>query len=294
MRSDARQAYLLLTLATLFWAGNTIIARALSDTVPPITLAFLRWVVATLIVLPFAWTALKQDASLIRRALPQLFMFSVLGVSSFNTLLYHAAHTTGANNIALLQTAMPPFIVMLGWLLYREHASRLVIIGITLGMIGAAVIILHGDLDALATLQFVSGDMWMLLAVFLYALYSVLLPSRPPIQPMSFIFVTFALGALSLWPLYLWEAGNAAPVQWDGKIVAAIGYVALFASALAYFCWNRGLELVGAQRAGVFICFLPAFTAVLAALLLDEPLYSYHVVGAVFIIGGFILVNLRK
>lgn len=290
----AASAYALLTLTTLFWGGNAVVGRALHAMIPPVTFAFWRWALAALILLPFAWTHLRKDWPLIRASWRILLALSVFGISCFNTMLYQAAHTATATDIALIQTAMPAVIVLLSLLLLRERVSRRAGVGVALGIGGAVYVVVHGEFSALTHLRLVPGDLWMLAAVFLYAFYSVLLRWRPPIHPLSLVWSTFVLGDLLLLPLYLWEwsARGAPALNW--QVAAGALYVALFPSVLSYLFWNRGVHVIGANRAGLFICLVPVFASALAIVFLGESLHTYHVVGLALILSGFLLVNRRQ
>jgi len=282
-------ASLPLTLAALFWAGNALLGRALRDDIPPVSLAFWRWAVAAMVLLPFAWRHVVRDAGIIRRSWPILFLLSVLGVSSFNAMLYHAAHTTTATNISLILTAMPAAIVVMNLVFFGERASRWKVAGAGLAMAGAAVVVLRGDVTALSELDVVDGDLWMSVAVVAYALYSVLLRRGPSVHPMTFVAVTFTMGALVLLPGAVWEARTVGGADWSAAVVAGVLYAAIFPSILAYLFWNRGVALAGAAYAGLFICLGPIFTALLAAPLLGESLRGFHLAGFVLIVGGLLL-----
>ena len=285
----ARLAYLLLTLTALFWAGNAIVGRALHTSVQPVTLAFWRWALAALFLLPFTWPHLRRDWRTLARHWPTMLGLSLLGISSFNTILYHAAHTTTATNIALIQAALPAMLLLLGFLLFGERMSHRGLLGMALTIGGAVVTVVHGDFNFLRTAQFVSGDVWMLAAVFLYALYSVLLRKAPRVHALSFLTATFIVGAAALLPLYLWEwHALGAPVLTTGLIAGAL-YVAVFPSIFAYLFWNHGVATVGAGTTGLFNCLIPVFAAVLAFAFLGERLHAYHVIGLALIVAGFVL-----
>jgi drug/metabolite transporter (DMT)-like permease len=284
-------AYGLLTLTTLFWGGNAVVGRALHADIPPVTLAFWRWTLACLLLLPFAWRRLRQDWPVVRSHWPILLVLSVLGIICFNTMLYQAAHTSSATNLALIQTAMPVAIVLLSRLLFGERISRSAALGVALGMGGAIYVVVRGDVATLEDMAVVPGDLWMLAAVILYALYSVLLSKRPPIQPLTLVAVTFVLGDAVLLPLYLWEWSLRGAPEAGLGVVAGVAYVAVFPSILSYLFWNRGVQLIGANRAGLFICLVPVFASALAITFLGERLHAYHVMGLALIVAGFLLVN---
>jgi drug/metabolite transporter (DMT)-like permease len=282
-------AYGLLTLTALFWAGNVLVGRGLHQDIPPAALAFWRWSVATLLLLPFAWPHLRRDLGRLVSGWPILLILSALGISTFNTILYHAAHTTTATNIALMQTTMPAAIVALDLTLFRKWPSGAGVVGSLLAMGGAATVVVRGDPRALLELDLVQGDVWMVGAMVIYALYSLLIPRRPPSHMLSFLAATFLIGSALLLPFYLWERAVQGSPEWNGGLVAAVLYVAVFPSILAYLFWNRGVEQVGAGQTGLFVCLVPVFTAVLAVPLLGETLQPFHLGGFVLISAGILL-----
>lgn len=283
-----RMAYLLLALATLFWAGNAIVGRALHTSIPPVSFAFWRWVLASLFLLPFTWHRLRRDARALLAAWRIVLVLAFLGIACFNTLLYTAAQTTTATNIALIQTAMPAFIVVFALVLYGDRVTPRGVLGVVLSMLGAVVIVMRGDPFALTHWHILAGDMWMLLAVVLYALYSVLLRQRPAVHPLSLLQAIFIIGTVMLLPFYLRASTHHAALVWSPAVLSGVVYVAVFPSILAYLFWNRGVELIGASRAGLFICLVPVFAAVLAMIFLHERLHLYHVAGLVLIVSGFV------
>lgn len=290
-RRQALTASVLLTFTASFWAGNAVVGRALHTLIPPVSLAFWRWALASLLLLPFAWRHLRRDWPTIRATWPMLLVLAVLGVSCFNTMLYQAAQTTPATSIALIQTAMPAVIVLLGLVLFGERISRMAGVGVLLSIAGAVIVVLHGEPAALADLELVPGDLWMIAAVVLYGTYTVLLRRRPPVYPLSLLAVTFVVGDLLLLPLYLWERAIADAMVLDKRVVAGVLYVAVFPSILAYLFWNRGVQVIGPARAGLFICLVPVFASALAVVFLGERLHAYHLIGLALILLGFLLVH---
>src|SRR6202171_4443857 len=201
----ANQPYLLLSITALCWAGNAIVGRLAAGHIPPVTLSFLRWSIAFLIILPFAWKHLKRDWGAIRARLGMMIVLSVTGIGAFNTLQYWALEHTQALNTLLLQSAGPLFVagwalVLLGIPLTLAQAG-----GILLSLTGVLLILLHGDLTTLKNIEFNRGDMIFMLALAIFGLYSVLSLKRPRIHGLSFVGFTFGCGALSLVPLLIWE-----------------------------------------------------------------------------------------
>ncbi len=283
--------FLLLTLPPLFWAGNAVLARGVVDLIPPVALAFWRWAVALGLILPFAWRQVLRDLPRARQGWKVLLLLGFTGIACFNTLLYAAAHTTTAINIALMQTAMPAVIILITFLLFRERIRRPQALGVALAMVGAVTIVLRGEPRTFLDLAFAEGDLLMLAATVLYALYSALLRRRPAIHPLSLLSLTFLIGVVLLLPLYAWETLHTPPPVVNLRTVSSIGYVAIFPSILAYLCWNRGVEGIGANRAGLFINLTPFFASAMAAFFLGETIRSYHLLGMGLILGGMLLFN---
>lgn len=278
--------YGLLALAALCWAGNFVLARGVVEILPPVAFAFTRWALALLILLPFARRRLAADWPQLRAHAGRLALLAVLGVSAWTALLYAAVHATTAINAALIQASMPAFIVVSSRLLFGDRIRPIQGAGVLFGFAGAAVIVRQGAGTGAAPAPFAGGDLLVLAAVLCYALYSVLLRWRPAIHPVSFLAATFGLGAAALFPAYLLERAVVGPFALTAEAAASILYVALFPSIVAYFCWNRGVDRVGANRAGLFMNLIPVFTAGLSILLLGERPRGFHALGMGLIVLG--------
>jgi len=281
--------YVLLVLTALFWSGNFIVARAAHIDVPPIGLAFWRWFGALIVVLPFAWRPLKADWPVIRRHWRIIGALAVIGVASFNTLVYLGLQTTTAINAVLLQSAIPVSIVVFAYLLFGDTVRPVQAFGILLSVTGVVTIVGRGDLDIIHGFAFNQGDLLVFAAVILWALYSVLLRKRPQLHPLSFLAITIIVSVPLLAPLYAWEHLMVRPMQIDRVTLAAVGYVAVFPSVLAYMFYNRGVDLIGANRAGTFIHLMPLFGSIMAILFLGESFHLYHAIGIALILGGLTL-----
>jgi drug/metabolite transporter (DMT)-like permease len=284
-------AFLMVAVAPMCWAGNIVLGKGVATLIPPVALAFWRWAVAFLILLPLAWPYVKRDWKTALDEWKILALLALFGVTSFNTLLYMAMHTTTAINGALIQTTMPAVIIVISLVLYGERVSWLQAAGVALCVIGAGAVVLKGRWQALIDMALVQGDLLMIVAVVLYALYSALLPKRPDMHPVSFMTYTFGLGCLGLLPLYLWEMSVVGTFTLTIGVAGSIGYVALFPSIVAYFCWNRGVAVIGANRTGLFINLIPVFAAILAILFLGESLKAFHLAGMALILAGFVMFN---
>lgn len=281
--------YLLLALTNLFWAGNFVIGRAVHEIVPPISLAFWRWTGGFLLVIGFAWPHLRKDAPQLLARWPMMLTFSLFGIACFNTMVYLGLGSTTAINALLLQSVMPLIILICTFLFFRERAGPLQWAGILVSLTGVAVIAGRGSIETLWDLSLNRGDAWVLGAVVTYAVYSALLRRRPAVHPLSFVAATFALGAAMLLPLYLWEIATVGAMPASVPAFLAVGYVALFPSLLAYLCFNRGVELIGANRAGQSVHLMPMFGSLLAVVFLGEAFHVYHAMAIVLIAAGIAL-----
>jgi len=287
-----RQPFLLLSLAMLFWAGNSVLGRAVRGEVPPVGLAWWRWVVALTIILAFAWPQVRRDLPELRRHWRVVMLLGCLGIASFNTFLYMGLqHTTAVNGMVVLST-MPVGIVALSFLLFRDRISGRQALGIALSMAGALAVIARGDWSRIADFQVNPGDLLIGAATASYAAYSACLRKRPALHPMSFIAATFLVGALALTPFYVWEStagGYPMPLSWTA--LGAVAYVGIFPSILSYLCFNRGVELVGANRAGPFFHLHLLFGALLSIAILGETPALYHGLGLALIVPGLYLAS---
>jgi len=280
------QPYLLLSLTSLFWAGNAIVGRAIAGHFPPVTLSFLRWGCAFLIVAPFAWRHLIADWKVIRRHLPLMVAVSVIGISTFNTLQYTALQYTTALNVLLLQSTGPLFVALWALIVLRVRLTATQAIGIAASMVGVVVIILHGDLKELAAIELNRGDLLFIGALATFGLYTTLTQKRPQMHALSFLGFTFGCGALFLVPLLAWELTSRPLPAVDLPNLGALLYVAIFPSILAYLCYNRGVRLVGANRSAPFFHLIPVFGSAMAILFLGEQPHLYHAVGYALVLTG--------
>jgi drug/metabolite transporter (DMT)-like permease len=278
--------YILLTLVPLFWAGNAVIARGVNSLIAPITLAWLRWLVAWLLLLPFAWPHWRADWERVRASWRMLLLLSVLGISAFNTLLYVALQTTQAINASLLLTAGPAVIVVFSSWWFHERAQVGQWGSLLLCFVGVAFVLFRGSWETVAQFEMVQGDLWLVVAILCYAAYSALLRLKPDLHPLTFLNVTFALGGGLLTPLMLGEWVETGLPAWSWEAGFAVVYVAIFPSIFAFLFWNRGIELIGASQAGLFINLIPVFAALLAVFFLGESFAWFHGVGMSLIIGG--------
>jgi drug/metabolite transporter (DMT)-like permease len=290
----ANQPYLLLCITALCWAGNAIVGRLAAGHIPPVTLSFLRWSIAFLIILPFAWKHLVRDWGAIRARLGTMIVISVIGIGAFNTLQYWALEYTQALNTLLLQSAGPLFVAVWSLMLLGVRLTLAQAGGIALSLTGVLVILLHGDLTALTGIAFNKGDIIFTVAMVIFGLYSVLTLKRPPIHGLSFAAFTFGCGAACLIPLLIWELSARPVMQINTTNLLSLFYVAVFPSSLAYLCYNRGVQLIGANRAAPFFHVVPLLGSVMAMVFLGERPQLFHVVGFALVLTGVFVASRKQ
>jgi drug/metabolite transporter (DMT)-like permease len=284
--------YAALALTALLWSSNFVIGRAVRDDVSPTTLNFLRWAIALVILVPITLGDLRAHRVVLASNWKLIAVLGFTGIAAFQTLCYVALTKTTAMNTVLLLSLAPLAIVALSWLALGERVNRSQALGLATSLGGAAVLILHGDLATLADLELNAGDLWMLVAVVLWAVYSVLLRRRPAeVPPLALHTASVAAGTLWMLPVFGWQAAEGAGLPTSLTAWIAIGFVAVFSSALAHALWVRGVASIGPSRAGVFIHLLPLFGALLAITFLEERFATYHAIGAALVLGGVLLTS---
>ncbi len=286
------KAFFLLALANLFWAGNWVIGRGLRELIDPVTLNFWRWLLAALVLAPFACRSVVAQAAVIRRHVGLVVLLALTGVVLFQVLVYTGLRTTTTVNAVLINSTAPLFFVLCSWAMERERARAGQLLGMVVSLAGILIILTRGDWARLMQLQFQSGDAWILLAMPIWGVYSVLLKRRPPeLGGVTLLFLTAAAGVALLLPV-LWFTSHPAPLQWPVQAAwAGIVYVAMGASVGAFICWNRGVATVGANAAGVTLHLLPAFGTILAIAFLGETFQAFHAAGIATILAGVVLAS---
>lgn len=286
--------YVLLVLTMLFWAGNGNIGRYAAGYFPPVALGTLRWIFAALILLPFAWPYLRADWPIIRKHAVTLALLSLLSISAYNTLTYFGLQYTEVINAVILQSTGPLMLVAFTFLIYGERLGIRQALGMLLSLVGIALIVSRGELEALLEYRFNIGDFILLFAMAAYALYSALLKKRPPLHPLSFVTLTMSWGAILLLPFYAAEIASGYTVPFEPRALLILAYVVLFPSLLAHFFFFRGVELIGPNRAAPTMYLIPVFASLMAIVLLGERLYPFHVAGFALVIGGVVIATRRR
>lgn len=287
--------YILLLLATVLWGGNFVIGKAVANTVPPFTLSFLRWCVALVVFLPIAWKPLKRDFKQIIKHYKIVIILGITGVASFNTLVYIGVHYTTSINASLMNMLTPVFIYLLSFIFLKEHLTRFQLIGTAISFIGVLLIISHGSLQSLVHFTFNKGDLIVIIAVVLWSIYSLLVKQYAKELPgQSTFFASIVVGIIILLPFFLYEQQTMpTAIDWNGLALFAVGYTGIFASIVAFLSWNTGVVRYGANRAGIYLNFIPVFAAVFAVLFLDETLFWSQIIGGVFVIAGVYTTSLK-
>ena len=284
------QGYLFALAATALWSGNHFIARALRQTVPPISLAFLRWATATVVFLPFALGGAIRQRAEVRRNLPYLAVTAFLGVTLFNTLIYYAGRTTTALNLSLISLTFPIFVLILSRLFLGDRMRAGTLAGILIVLAGVAILLTKGRLEALRDLQLVAGDLLMLAAALVFAVYTLLLKRKPGGLGLATVqFSTFALGTLFLAPAFVWERAVLPPLDWNAGMAGAVLYTGIFASLAAFVSWNKAIERIGTSKAGLVYYTLPVWSGMVAWAFLGETPGGAQVVSMALVIGGIAL-----
>ena len=287
------QPYILLSITALCWAGNAIVGRLAAGHIPPVTLAFLRWWLAFLIILPFAWQHLKRDWPAIRGCLGTMIFLSLTGIAAFNTLQYWALEHTQALNTLLLQSAAPLFVAGWSLVLFGIRLRLAQSVGILVSLTGVLVILLHGDLTAITAIDFNKGDLIFTVALLIFGLYSAMMLKRPPIHDLSFVAFTFGCGSACLIPALILELLWRPVMELNTSNLLSLLYVAIFPSTIAYLGFNRGVRLIGANRAAPFFHVVPVFGSVMAIVFLGERPQVFHFIGFALVLTG-VFVASRK
>lgn len=286
----ARTAYLLLSFASLAWAGNIVLGRAVAAEIPPIALSFWRWLTAFVFLLPIAWPHLRRGWPIMKREWKMLALLSLVGMALFHSLLYYAVHWTTAINALLIMSICPAVIPVMSRVIWGDRLTGRQALGIALSMVGVAVIVTRADMGALTGLSFSYGDGVMVVAMLFWALYSVLVRRRPAaLHPTAMLTGIVGFAVLFLLPAVAVEhlSGAVMPLTWASAMTVA--YVGVVASALVYLGFNPAVETVGPNKAGLFLHLMPLSGAILAIVFLDESLQVYHVSGAALIAAGLYL-----
>ena len=289
----SNQPYLLLSLTSLFWAGNLVLGRYVSGHVPPVTMACVRWIGAFFLLLPFAWTHLTRDWPVLRAHVPLLLVLAFTGFAANTVLAYWGLQYTQALNGLLIQSAGPLCVALWTLILFGVRLTLAQSLGIAASMTGVLVIILRGDFTALANVQVNKGDAMLFGALLVFGIYSALMLRRPVTHPMSLIIFTVGCGALMTVPLNIYELASGATLVLDRLTLVTLLYMMIFPSALAYLFFNRGIALIGPNRAAPFFHLMPVFGSAMAIVFLGEKPEWFHLAGYALVLAGVFIASRR-
>ena len=282
--------YLLLTLTSLFWSLNWVIGRAVVGQISPVALAYWRWVLAVLFMLPFAIPQIRRSWRVIWRHRAVIVLLGVIGTGFHNMISYFGLNYTTATNGVLLNSSIPVMIIVLGALFFGRSIAPRQIAGVLISLAGVFAILSKGHPETLAAFRFNIGDLIVLASMLLWALYTLALQWRPAgIPPIAFLCVCGIVGVAAMTPVYAWDLATGAAIKWSPEVIGALCYLGLFPSFIGYIFWNKGVAQVGPNVSGLFVHLMPLFGSLLAWLFLDERLYWFHLAGMVLILAGIFL-----
>ncbi len=285
----------LAVLATFIWSGNFIVARAVNKEISPISLNFYRWLIASIIIFPFAYKKFKAEWKVVKQSWHYLFWISLTGIALFNTFVYIGAHYTSAINLALIGTTSSPIMsVLFARIFLKEKVGWMKFSGMLLCIIGVLFLLSKGNFRNLVHLKFSEGDLWVLLAAFCFAIYNTMVKKKPAgISPVNFLFVIFLFGTLMVFPFFIWEINQSTPVEWNSNLILSILYLGLGASVICFLIWNMAIRKLGAGRTALFGNLIPVFSSIEAAVILHEDFTWVHVTSMVIVFVGIVLANSR-
>ena len=287
---------MLLVCTALIWSINFIIGKfAYLFEVPPLTLNFLRWALVWLILFPFTYKEIFSNIKLIKKNIIYLTILAITSVSAFNSLVYLALNYTQAIDTILMISIIPVFVLFLSSVLGVEKFNFFQLLGLLVSFVGVLIIFSNADLSKFLNLNFNKGNAWMLLAVFCWALYSSLLKkNKLPFSTLGLVEILASIGLIFLIPQFIGEQMLGKEIKFNKIFFLILTFVTLFASIGAYYSWNKAIELIGPNRASIFLHLMPVFGVILAIALLKEKFQMYHFIGVGFIISGIYLSNRKK
>ena len=286
-------AYTLLVAATFVWSANFIVGKLSTlFQVPPLTLNFYRWVLVWFLILPFTYKEILTKIPEIKKNIGLLLILGFTGVSVFNSVVYYALNFTQVINAVLMISIIPVTVIFLSSILKIEKFNVFQLLGLMVSLTGVLVIISKADVNKILSLTFNKGDLWMLVAVFSWALYSTLLKKRKlPFKGLTLLQIFITIGLFFLFPQYLSEHLTGKEVNFNKAFFLILAFVAIFPSIFAFYAWNKSIELIGANRSSIFLHLMPLFGAIMAMVIFKEKFEIYHFIGAGFIVTGIYLSN---
>lgn len=282
--------------AVIVWSGNYVVARGIAQIVPPVSVAFYRWFIASVCIIPIAWKSFKADKAAILENKRYLFFAAVTGVTLFNTFIYLAGHYTKAINLALIgTTAAPIFATILASVFLKEVISVFRVTGMVVCFAGILFLLSQGSFQKLANFHFEKGDVLMFISAISFASYTTLVRKKPTtISALSFLMVTFVAGTIVLFPFYIIEYAAMTAVHLNMNLVYTFIYLAIGNSVIAFLCWNAAIKRLGAAVAALFTNLIPVFSTIEAVIFLNEQFTNIHIVSGALIVMGLIIANLKS
>ena len=296
MFSQNKKAYIFLILTTLFWSGNFIVGKAASlFEIPPFTLNFYRWTFAWLILAPFTIKEIIDKKELILENIKLIIILGITSITIFNSIVYYSLNFTEVISGVLLISTIPVMIIIFCWLFKIEKTNIYQILGVIFSLFGVFIIITKADLVILFNLNFNKGDLWMVVAMFSWAMYSALLRKKKiKISQLSLLQTIISAGLIFLLPAYLIELSLGYKAKINLPFVLTLSYVVFFPGLASFIFWIKGISIIGSNRSGIFLHLMPIFSTILAIIIFKEKFMVYHLIGAILIITGIILSSVKK
>ena len=285
------KAYLMLILCAFFWSGNFIVGKfATLYEVPPLTLNFFRWLIVWFILIPFTLRDILKNIKIIKKNFYPLLLMSITSISVFNSVVYYSLNFTQVLNGALMISIIPVLIVFISFIFKTEKINLSQIFGLILSITGVVTIVTRLDFTKLINLDLNKGDLWLLVAMLLWAIYSTMLRThKTGLKYLSFMTVIVSIGLIFLFPQFLFEIYNHQIIRFNIPVFLITSYVVFFAGLGSYILWNKAVVIVGPNKAGIFLHLMPVFSSFMAIFLLNEKLMNFHIIGAIIIIIGIYL-----
>ena len=296
MFSKNKIAYIFLIFATLFWSGNFIVGKAASlFEIPPFTLNFYRWLFAWLILAPFTLKEIFKKKNYILRNINLILILGITSITVFNSIVYYSLNFTQVISGVLMISTIPVMIIFFCWIFKIERTNFYQILGVIFSLLGVVVIVTKADLGKLLNLNFNKGDLWMVVAMFSWAMYSALLRKKKfELSQISFLQTIISAGLILLLPAYLIEMALGYRLNIHLPFILTLSYVVLFPGLASFFFWIKGISIIGSNRAGIFLHLMPIFSTIMAILIFKEKFMTFHLIGALLIITGIILSSKRQ
>ena len=296
MFSKDKTAYIFLILATLFWSGNFIVGKAASlFEIPPFTLNFYRWTFAWLILAPFTLKEIFKKKSYILNNIKLILILGITSITVFNSIVYYSLNFTQVISGVLMISTIPVMIIFFCWVFKIEKTNFYQILGVLFSLMGVVVIVTNADVNKLLNLNFNKGDLWMVVAMLSWAMYSALLRKKKfKLSQISLLQTIISAGLILLLPAYLIEMALGYRVNIHLPFILTLTYVVLFPGLASFFFWIKGISIIGSNRSGIFLHLMPIFSTIMAMLIFKEKFMIFHLIGAILIITGIILSSKRR